>query len=134
MATKRKTTKKKNDSGIGLGVMAFAAAAAAGTYFLYGSKDAVKNRNKIKGWTLKAKGEVLEKIEKMKNIDEADYRSIVDTVAKKYKKLKTVNTKEAEDLARELKKQWKDISKDAGVGTKRKVVKKATKTTKKPKR
>ncbi len=126
MATKRKTTKKKS-GGIGLGVVALAAAAAAGTYFLYGSKNATKNRKSVKGWTLKAKGEVLEKMEKMKNIDEAGYKRIVDTVAKKYKKLKTVNTKEAEALASELKKQWKEISKEAG----KKPVKKAAQKTKK---
>ncbi len=114
MTTKRKTTKRKiaKKSGDGLGLVALAAATAAGVYFLYGSKNAVKNRKKIKGWTLKAKGEVLEKMETMKNINEADYKRIVDTVAKKYKKLKTVNSKEAESLAKELKAQWKEISKD----------------------
>ena len=132
MATKRKAKKKKS-SGIGLGVVALAAAAAAGTYFLYGSKNAAKNRKNVKGWTLKAKGEVLEKMERMKNIDEADYKRIVDTVAKKYKKLKTVNTKEAEELARELKKQWKEISKEAGKKPARKKTakKKTVKKTKK---
>jgi hypothetical protein len=119
MATKRKTTKKKTTSkkssgGFGLVALAAATAAtAAGAYFLYGSKNASKNRKKIKGWTLKAKGEVLEKMEKMKNIDETDYKRIVDTVAAKYKKIKTVNTKEAEALAKELKAQWKEIHKSA---------------------
>lgn len=93
--------------------MALIAAGVAGAYFLYGSKNVTKNRKKVKGWTLKAKGEVLEKMETMKKIDETDYKRIVDTMAKKYKKLKTVNTKEAEALAKELKAQWKDIHKDA---------------------
>ncbi len=114
MTIKRNTTKKKSMGGVGFSVVALAAAAAAGTYFLYGSKGAVKNRKDVKGWTLKIKGEVLEEIEKLKNIEEEDYKRIIDTVAKKYKKLKTVNTKEAEALASELKKQWKEISKEAG--------------------
>lgn len=116
MPTKKKTTKRKKavkKSGSGLGLVALAAATAAGAYFLYGSKNAAKNRKKVKGWTLKAKGEVLEKMETMKNIDESDYKKIVDTVAAKYKKLKTVNTKEVEGLARELKAQWKEIHKEA---------------------
>jgi len=116
MATKKKTAKRKTTkkkSGNGLGLVALAAATAAGAYFLYGSKNAAKNRRKVKGWTLKAKGEVLEKMEAMKNIDEADYKRIVDTVATKYKKIKTVNTKEAEALAKELKAQWKEIHKEA---------------------
>ncbi|VAW19401.1 hypothetical protein MNBD_BACTEROID04-1013 [hydrothermal vent metagenome] len=122
---KRKTTKKKSSNGLGL--VALAAATAAGVYFLYGSKNATKNRKNVKGWTLKAKGEVLEKMEKMKSIDEANYKRIVDTVAKKYKKLKTVNTKEAEALASELKKQWKEISKEAGKKPAKKAVKKKKK-------
>jgi len=126
MATKRKTVKRKTakKGGNGLGLAALAAATAAGVYFLYGSKNATKNRKKVKGWTLKAKGEVLEKMEKMKNIDEADYKRIVDMIATKYKKLKTVNTKEAETLAKELKARWKEISKDVSP---KKVVKKTTK-------
>lgn len=117
MATKRKTTKRKiaKKSGNGLGLVALAAATAAGVYFLYGSKNAAKNRKKVKGWTLKAKGEVLEKMEAMKNINEEDYKRIVDMVATKYKKIKTVNTKEAETLAKELKAQWKEIHKEASV-------------------
>jgi len=122
-ATKRKTTKEKSVNGLGLA--ALAVATAAGVYFLYGSKNAAKNRKKIKGWTLKAKGEVLEKMEAMKNIDEEDYKQVVDTVLKKYKKLKTVSSKEVEDLAKELKKKWKEISRDAS--GKRTVKKKAKK-------
>ncbi len=110
MATKRKSTKKS--SGSGLGIAALAAAAAAGVYFLYGSKSATKNRKKVKGWMLKARGEVVEKMEKCKHVDKKDYEAIVDTVAKKYKKLKTVNTKEMSDLAVDLKGQWKEISKE----------------------
>jgi hypothetical protein len=125
MVTKKKVskkrvsakTKKRAGSGIGFGIATIAAAAAAGTYFLYGSGNSAKNRKKIKGWTLKAKGEVLEKIEKMKNIEERDYKSIIDTVAKKYKKLKSVNTKEVESLAKELKAQWKEINKTANKKT-----------------
>ena len=47
--------------------------AAAGTYFLYGSKDAKKNRKAVKSWALKAKAEVLEALEKVIIfVDEAD--------------------------------------------------------------
>jgi hypothetical protein len=48
---------------IGAGIAAGVAAAALGAYFLYGSKDAKKNRAKVKGWMLKARGEVLEQLE-----------------------------------------------------------------------
>ena len=62
-------------TGVGL-----AALAAAGTYFLYGKKGA-KNRKMIEGWTLKMKGEVLEKMETIKELNEDKYYKLVDTVA-----------------------------------------------------
>ena len=63
--------KKSHMSGaVGLGLAAITAAAAAGAYFLYG-KDGAKNLKKIKSWSLKAKAEVLEKLEKAKDISTA---------------------------------------------------------------
>ena len=48
--------------GIGIGVSATMLAAVGG-YFLYGAKDAKKNRKTVNSWMLKAKAEVLEGIE-----------------------------------------------------------------------
>jgi flagellar basal body-associated protein FliL len=61
MAQKKVMKKMSTNTkvGIGLGLTA-AAVTAAGAYFLYGSKQAPQNRKKVKGWVLKAKGEVLE--------------------------------------------------------------------------
>lgn len=104
-------TKKKQDSGSGFGGLALAAAAAAGIYFLYGSKDAQKNRKAVKGWALKLKGEVLEKIEAVKGeLTEENYHKIVDSVAAKYKDRK----EEVEDLKKDLKSHWKSIKKHVG--------------------
>lgn len=41
--------------------------AAAGNYFVYG-RHAGENREKITGWALQLKGQVLEKMEKLKAI------------------------------------------------------------------
>lgn len=110
MATK-KNDSKKVEVGIGL---AIAAAAAAGVYFLYGSKDAKKNRKAIKGWVLKAKGEVVEKIEQVKGeLTEENYHKIVDGVVSKYSKLKTTTETEVQDLLKDLKGHWKNIKKHA---------------------
>jgi flagellar basal body-associated protein FliL len=110
MATK-KNDSKKVEVGIGL---ALAAAAAAGAYFLYGSKDAKKNRKAVKGWVIKAKGEVVEKIEQVKGeLTEENYHKIVDGVVAKYSKLKTTTTEEVEGLLKDLKNHWKNIKKHA---------------------
>jgi gas vesicle protein len=100
-----------NNTNVQVGIAAAAVvAAAAGAYFLYGSKDAKKNRRVIKGWMLRAKGEVLEKMEKMKeNVTEEAYNKIVDAVATKYGSMKDASAEEVEALSKELKSHWKNI-------------------------
>ncbi len=120
MAKKKSTGKKA--AGIGLGV---AAALAAGAYFLYGSKEGAKRRAKIKGWMLKAKGEVLERLEKAKEVNQKTYHKIVDDVAKKYKGLTNVDLKELEGLKKDMKKHWKNIQKQISEGEKKSGRKKA---------
>lgn len=115
----------KTVAGVGVG-LALVAAAAAGTYFLYGTKEGTKKRKKIKGWMLKAKGEILEQIENLKDLNEKVYREIVDTVADRYRKLKNVDTKELDSMVKELKSHWKHIQKHIG-GTKSKTKRRTAK-------
>lgn len=110
---------------VGAGIAALAAFAAAG-YFLYG-KDGAKNRKKVRGWMLKAKGEVLEGVEKMKDVSEADYKLIVDKVGAKYKAAKNIDPAEVEAMVRELHGHWKNIKKTISPAPKKKVAKKASK-------
>lgn len=108
------TKKTQHDGHPGIGI-ALAAAAAAGIYFLYGSKDAKKNRKVITGWALKAKGEVLEKMEQVKGeITEENYHLIVDGVMNKYRKLKSEHGADIDDLVKDLKSHWKNIKKHTG--------------------
>ena len=106
-----KHDKKTAATVAGMGV-ALAAAAAAG-YFLYG-KDGAKNRKKVKGWMLKAKGEVLEKLEEAKHVSEPMYRKIVSGVAKRYASLKNVDKKDLAQMAKELQGHWKSIKRHIG--------------------
>ena len=108
--TKKKSAKKK-DFGKELAIGAGVAALAAAGYFLFGPSGE-KNRKKIKGWTLKMKGEVLDKMEEVKEITEPVYNKIVDNVAKKY--LSKENKKEVEALVKDLKSHWKRIAKNSG--------------------
>lgn len=113
---------------VGLGVAAVAAFAAAG-YFLYG-KDGAKNKKKVKGWMLKAKGEVLEGVEKLKNVTEEEYKAIVDKVGSKYQAVKNIDPAELATMTRELHGHWKNIKKSITAAPKKKVAKKAAKKTK----
>jgi len=90
---------------VGSGVVA--AAAAAGAYFLYGRKGA-KNRKMIKGWVLRMKGDILERMEGLQEVNEEVYHRLVDNVAESYSKVKKVNSDELGHLVKELKSFWKD--------------------------
>lgn len=112
-----KNAKKKIDDlspqqkvGIGVGLTA-AAVAAAGAYFLYGSDDASKNRKKVKSWTLRAKAEVLETLEKAEKMTENEYDKLIDSVSGAYSRLKDASKVDIATFKREMKDHWGDIEK-----------------------
>jgi gas vesicle protein len=100
-----KTKDKMIGAGIGL-----AALAAAGTYFLYGKRGA-KNREAISGWALQLKGEVLEKMEKLKDINQEAYNELVEETAQRYGRTKRVSASELKHIIGELKNAWSHIGK-----------------------
>lgn len=126
--TKKKSAQTKKAVGIGVGVTA-AMAAAAGAYFLYGSKNAAKNRKQVKSWMLKAKAEVLEGIENTKDMSQETYERLVDSAVAGYGRMKSVSNSELEALKKELKSHWKDLEKK---GQTKKSAPKKTVTKKKP--
>ncbi len=96
---------------IGAGIAAVAAA-SAGIYFLYGTKGAAKRRRQVKAWSIKARGEVLERLEKLSDINEKIYHQIVKEVAEQYQKAKRLDANDVKEFMGELKSHWKDIAKD----------------------
>jgi len=127
---KKKTTKKNSNLstgakvGIGVGMTA-AAVAAAGTYFLYGSDNAAKNRKKVKSWSLKARAEVLEALEKAGEMTKEEYEEIVDAVGKAYSSAKDASKGDIAAFQKEMKKYWSSIEKKGK--SKAKAVKKTAK-------
>lgn len=123
--------KKKNLSSaqkveIAVGITA-AAVAAAGTYFLYGSKNAAKNRQKVKSWMLKAKAEVLDTLEEAQHMTKDEYDQLIEQVSAAYQSAKH-NASKADIVAfkKEMKEHWEHIEK-AG----KKMAKKTATTVKK---
>ena len=112
-----------------VGITTALAAAALGAYFLYGTVEGKKQRRKIRGWALKAKGEVLEKLENLKEVNEDAYQQIVNSVTARYKNLKNVNPAELASLAKELKGHWQNIQRE--FQSSKKTVEKMSATTKK---
>jgi uncharacterized protein YpuA (DUF1002 family) len=122
----KKSENKSSNTGMKLGLAGLAVAGLAAGYFLYG-KDGAKNRKAIKTWTLKAKADVLEKLEKAKEISEDKFHAVVDEVSAKYgSKMKDVSTDDIAAFAKDLKKHWKDIKSELAPAVK-KVVKKVSK-------
>jgi len=107
---------KKSNVGKVVAVTAGLAALAAAGYFFLGPKGK-QNRKAARGWMIKMKGEVIEKMEALKNISENEYHKIVDTAAKAY--ISSGGKKEVEKLAKELKSHWKSISKKKGTKAKK---------------
>ncbi|MBI4349914.1 MAG: hypothetical protein HY550_00600 [Elusimicrobia bacterium] len=101
-----KTTEKVIGTGIGI-----AALAALGTYFLTGKKGN-ENREAVRGWMLRMKGEVLEKVEDLKQLDKEDYYRIVDEAAARYERLERVGAEELKRLTQDLKGAWEHVRKE----------------------
>ena len=124
------STAEKLEIGVGLTA---AAVAAAGAYFLYGSKNAAKNRKKVKSWALKAKAEVLEKLEDAQEMTEAEYKELVAAVMGAYGGVKSATKGHLKDFQDEMMDHWKSIEKfakpkkKAKKKTAKKAAKKATK-------
>jgi len=123
----KKTTANKSEANSNVGAkvatVATLAAAAAGAYWFYGAKDSQKHRKIAKSWMLKARVEVLDSIEKLKEIDKEKYLSIVQNVSSKYAKM-GATPQELGVLLRDMQSVWSHIDKTHGP-------KKAVKRTKK---
>ena len=96
--------------GLGAGMAAAAVAAALGSYLLTG-KRATKTKRVLKGWMLKANGELLEQLEKSENFGQEMFNDAVNKIAAKYSKMSGVTQKEVDEMVVELKKQWKLVEK-----------------------
>lgn len=102
---------KKQTGSLGktLGLAGLAVAGLAGAYFLYG-KNGAKNRKTIKAWSLRAKADVIEKLEKAKEVSEETFHSVVDEISSKYgSKVKDISPEDIAAFSKDLKKHWKDI-------------------------
>jgi hypothetical protein len=117
MEKKKMNTSQKVAAGVGIAALA---AAAAGAVFLYGTDAGKKKRKAIKGWTLRMKADVMDKMEKMKDVSEVAYHDVVDAVAKKYQQAKAIDPIELAALVRDMKNHWKGIKRQVEGVTKKK--------------
>lgn len=91
---------------VAIGVGATLAVAAAAYYFF--GPDGKKHRKTLRGWMIRMKGEIIEKMESAKEMSEAAYHQIVDAVAARYKN--AVQEGDLQTFVTQLKKQWKGFA------------------------
>lgn len=106
-----KENKQEEDSSSGGAKAALAgavAALAAGAIYFYGP-DGERRRRKLHGWMLKAKGEVLDRLEELEDVSEEKYQEIVETVMDEFAERKEVSRSAADTLRAELKEEWRHI-------------------------
>ncbi len=107
MAKQQKEGFKINTTAVALGTTALATA-AIGAYWLYGSKDASKNRKAAASWILKARAEVMDAIGKISDIDKQKYFDLVDGAIQKYAQSHD-NASEVATVTKEMKAAWSHI-------------------------
>ncbi len=105
---KNKTSKNLSVTKIAA-VGAGIASLAASAYFFFGPKGK-QNQKHLKAWAIKMKADVIEKLEKARDVSEPIYHQIIDSISEKYKKGMKDGHDEIEELAQSLKKHWKTIS------------------------
>jgi len=112
MATKKSKNSLSPTQKVEIAVgLTAAAVAAAGAYFLYGSKDAEKNRKKVKSWMLNAKAEVLSTLEKAQHMSKEEYEQLIEGVAATYASMKDASKGDVAAFKKEMKDYWQHIEK-----------------------
>ena len=113
----KNTPKNQKDAShniaIAAGITGLFASALLGAHFLFNTEKGKKSLKHLKSWSFKMKGELLEKVEKIKNIDESTYTKIVDDLSAKYSKVKGMTMEEISEITKELKSNWKKIKDEA---------------------
>ncbi|MEN9614043.1 MAG: hypothetical protein RLZZ347_350 [Candidatus Parcubacteria bacterium] len=106
---KQKKITKTSATAQAVALGASLAGIAATTYFFLGPKGK-KHQKHLKAWAIKMKGDVVEGLEKAKEVSEPVYHRIVESVSNKYARGAKASKEEVAELALDLKKHWKTIS------------------------
>ncbi len=96
----------KNFSKMAIGAVA---ATVAGAYYLYGSREGQAVRKNMSAMAVKMKAEMLEGLEKLKEVSEPKYKELVKKVEEKYKK---VDSPELKKVVGEISATWNKMKKE----------------------
>lgn len=88
-------------------------ATTIGGYFLFGSKNAKRNRQKVEDHIEDAKADVMARLKKIKKLSRDKYYEIVDDVSNKYSEMKKIGAEKVDALRDGLKEKWEEIEEKA---------------------
>lgn len=97
----------KNFKNMAIGAVA---STIAGAYYLYGSREGQVARKNMAAWAVKMKGEMLEGLEKLKEVSEPKYKELVKKVEAKYQK--AAAAPEVKRVAGEIGSVWNKMKKE----------------------
>jgi hypothetical protein len=115
--------------GVGTGLLAGAAAIAAGYYF-YASKDAKKHRQIAAKWAADLKDDVIKEAKKLKKIDKEALLGAIDKASEIYHTGKNIDRTDVAEAVKELKDNWQELAKEMKTNT-RALIKKSKESSKK---
>jgi hypothetical protein len=104
--------KKQTNAAVGkiVALGASVTALGAATYYFFGP-EGKKHQKNFKGWMIKMKADIVEKIEDAGEVTETVYHKIIDEVSDAYAKTGKVSKEEIAVYADLLKKQWVGVVK-----------------------
>ncbi|HVZ76149.1 MAG TPA: hypothetical protein VG934_02665 [Candidatus Paceibacterota bacterium] len=100
---------KSNGMGMSVGVgagLAAVAATGAAAYWLYGAKHSTQHRKMAKSWMLKARAEVLDAVEKLNDIDKAQYLALAEQVVQNYGSKAGASAQQMSHMMKDFKSAW----------------------------
>lgn len=86
------------------------AATIAGAYYLYGSREGQAVRKNMSAFAVKMKGEMLQGLEKLKEVSEPKYKELVKKVEQKYKD--AADKPEVKKVVGEISAVWNKMKKE----------------------
>jgi hypothetical protein len=104
---------KKTDGGRSLGMVGVAGAASLAAVYFFLGPGGKKRREHTKAWAIRMKADVVEKLEAARELSRPIYEGIINTVAAEYEEGMKAGQTEIAALARDLKKHWTIIKKEA---------------------
>ncbi|MDP3735190.1 MAG: hypothetical protein Q8R39_02050 [bacterium] len=118
-ATKKHARSVRRAEAAGVGAGLSLAAAAAGLYYLAGTRPGKKVRRTVTHIAEDLKRDVRGRVRKVGITTERAYHRLVDEAAGAYERVSDIDTRELRAAARKVKGEWRALSRDVGSAVKK---------------